>query len=271
MGLFFITAGLTRCEAEALAVDSGSEVDEGENLTVEQIREILEEEQGHEGDEEGHESELENEGHDTGPIVWTDDFSMFHGNRASFEEDVGPKIDDTSPSEIFCKFWNQPIIEMIVEETNRHAWQTICQATESETGIPSHSRINDWVETSVSEIYRLFAVIILMGICLFGRIDEYWRSGLLEVPNFKKIMSKDRYLLLMRFIHFVDNDCITDRGNDRKIAKISPLLNYLINKCQATYSPRQELSIDESLLLWKGRLSWVQCIRTKAARFGIKT
>lgn len=29
--------------------------------------------------------------------------------------------------------------------------------------------------------------------------------------------------------------------------------------------------IDESLLLWKGHLSWVQCIRTKAARFGIKT
>ncbi|CAG4979172.1 unnamed protein product [Parnassius apollo] len=37
------------------------------------------------------------------------------------------------------------------------------------------------------------------------------------------------------------------------------------------YTPSQYLSLDESLLLWKGRLSWRQCIRTKAARLGIKS
>ena len=32
-----------------------------------------------------------------------------------------------------------------------------------------------------------------------------------------------------------------------------------------------DVSIDEALLVWKGRLSWKQFIRTKQARFGIKT
>ena len=32
-----------------------------------------------------------------------------------------------------------------------------------------------------------------------------------------------------------------------------------------------DVSIDEALLVWKGRLSWKQFIRTKRARFGIKT
>lgn len=45
----------------------------------------------------------------------------------------------------------------------------------------------------------------------------------------------------------------------------------LNNRFSTVYTPRRELSIDESLLLWKGHLSWIQCIRTKAARFGIKT
>ena len=33
----------------------------------------------------------------------------------------------------------------------------------------------------------------------------------------------------------------------------------------------RHVSIDETLLLWKERLSWKQFIRTKRARFGIKT
>ena len=36
-------------------------------------------------------------------------------------------------------------------------------------------------------------------------------------------------------------------------------------------TPGRDVSIDEALLLWKGRLSWKQFIRTKQTRFGIKT
>lgn len=37
------------------------------------------------------------------------------------------------------------------------------------------------------------------------------------------------------------------------------------------YTPNREVSIDESLFLWKGRLSFKQFIRIKRARFGIKS
>lgn len=93
------------------------------------------------------------------------------------------------------------------------------------------------------------------------------------MPRFRALMSLDRFWLLMKFLHFIDNETIhpMTHGNDRKIAKISPILDYVNTKFPEIYTPRRELSIDESLLLWKGQLSWVQCIRTKAARFGIKT
>ncbi|XP_065650310.1 piggyBac transposable element-derived protein 4-like [Hydra vulgaris] len=40
--------------------------------------------------------------------------------------------------------------------------------------------------------------------------------------------------------------------------------------CRKVYSPRQHLSVDESLVLFKGRLYFRQYIKTKRAQFGIK-
>ena len=42
------------------------------------------------------------------------------------------------------------------------------------------------------------------------------------------------------------------------------------NTCGAVYSPGKNLSMDESIVLFKGRLSFKQYIKTKRARFGIK-
>lgn len=43
-----------------------------------------------------------------------------------------------------------------------------------------------------------------------------------------------------------------------------------MKKFSTSYTPERDLSIDESLMLFKGRLSWVQYIPLKRARFGVK-
>ena len=48
------------------------------------------------------------------------------------------------------------------------------------------------------------------------------------------------------------------------------LAEALRERCQKVYYPGQNLSVDESLVLFKGRLHFKQFIRTKRARFGIK-
>lgn len=151
-------------------------------------------------------------------------------------------------------------MESIVIETNKYAWECIVSATE--IGLPTHSRVHDWVETTIPELYRLIAVFIIMSICQRGRIDEYWSGGFIDMPKFRKIMSKNRFLLLMQFLYFADNRLILEHGPERKLANIKPIVDYLNTKFQAAYMPRRELSLDESLLLWKGHLSWIQCIWT---------
>lgn len=220
--------------------------------------------------EDDPEEEPEEENINIENFEWSADFSSFRGQREEFLETPGPKIEGTAPIELFLQIWDPSIMNLIETETNRYAMQEIEKASES--GIPPRSRCNKWVETSVSELYRLMAIFILMGICVRGRVDEYWRTGILGMPKFRELMSLERFWLILRFLHFSNNEYSLPNGHpDRKLEKISTLVEKINSKFQEIYTPKQEISIDESLLLWKGHLSWIQCIRSKAARFGIKS
>ena len=92
--------------------------------------------------------------------------------------------------------------------------------------------------------------------------DEYLRSDI-----FGKIMTRDRYFLLLRMLHFShERECIGDR-----LIKIKRIVDMLRKLFSAAFQLYQELFIDESLLLYKGRLSFKQYIPTKRNRFGIKS
>ena len=59
-----------------------------------------------------------------------------------------------------------------------------------------------------------------------------------------------------------------DASRDR-LYKVRPLVDNLVSKFKRTYIPEREISIDEEVLLWKGRLVFKQYVPLKWARFGI--
>lgn len=59
--------------------------------------------------------------------------------------------------------------------------------------------------------------------------------------------------------------------NPSKLDKIMPIIRHLNKQFSSLYLPEQNVAIDESLLLWKGRLTFAQMIATKKARVGIKS
>ena len=100
------------------------------------------------------------------------------------------------------------------------------------------------------------------------RLSEYWsRDKLLKTDIFSEIMRRDRYLILLKMLHFVDN---TQQSSDR-LQKISSISSRLQKSFKNSFYPFQNLCTDESLLLFKGRLSFKQYIPAKRSRFGIKT
>ena len=125
-----------------------------------------------------------------------------------------------------------------------------------------------WRNTSIAELYVFLAHVILMARIKLHSVSDYWaRNSLYTLPIFGKYMSRDRFQLLMQFLH------ISDRRRENEmdpLRKLRPVLTVLKRKFQEYFKPFQKLVIDESLVLFKGRLSFKQYIPSKRHRFGIK-
>lgn len=79
-------------------------------------------------------------------------------------------------------------------------------------------------------------------------------------------MSRDRYLNILRVLHFSDNK----EPCHSKLAKIQKVICIFKKTFSINFNPFRSLCIDESLVLFKGRLGFKQYIPSKRSRFGIK-
>ena len=86
------------------------------------------------------------------------------------------------------------------------------------------------------------------------------------MPIFPQIMSRDWFKLILRLLHFCDKSTPTQDS----LVKIWLIVEHTRTKFRESLNPLENLVIDESLLLFKGRLQFKQYIPKKRSRFGIK-
>ena len=136
--------------------------------------------------------------------------------------------------------------------------------------ISRRSRANSWHPTDPREMKQFLGLLFLTGIIRKPAINLYWSTDpLYSTPLFGAIMSRNRFQLLLKFLHFNDNAEMpgADDPSPDKLFKVRPLVDHLCEKFGEVYTPSSNISIDESLLLWKGRLGFKQYIPLKRARF----
>ena len=112
-----------------------------------------------------------------------------------------------------------------------------------------------------------------MGIIHKPTLSMYWSSDVMyATPLFSAIMPRNRFELLLKFFHLNDNTNEPDRQDPHRdrLFKLRPLVDHLFEHFQLAYTPGPSVAVDETLLLWKGRLHFRQYIPLKRARFGIK-
>ncbi|KAJ8950559.1 hypothetical protein NQ318_015692 [Aromia moschata] len=81
-----------------------------------------------------------------------------------------------------------------------------------------------------------------------------------------------RFEAIHQNLHFSNNDEFDEASHPNpRLNKIWPVYDCLVTKFREAITPEKYIAIDESLLLYKGRLGWIQYIPLKRARFGIKT
>jgi len=120
---------------------------------------------------------------------------------------------------------------------------------------------------------KCIGLLLVMGVVKKPSLALYWSTDLLfQTPLFSAVMPRNSFLLLLNFFHINNNKNATSRDDPHRdrLFKIRPLLDELFEKFQTTYTPGPSNAVDESQLLWKGRVVFKQYLPLKRARFGIK-
>ena len=113
-----------------------------------------------------------------------------------------------------------------------------------------------------------FVLLLLISHIKKLVLGNYWTvDAMMETPFFKKYMTQNRFRQLLRYLHFANNN---QSNTEDRLWKIRNVFSQIVFKFSEFYNPKQKLVIDESLVLFKGRLSFKQYIPSKRHRFGQK-
>lgn len=204
-------------------------------------------------------------------FIWKD-MDNYCGKRELFSGNSGPQHSSANVLElvsVFLLFFSKDLVNKIVVETNRYAEQFMNSRGRL---FSCRSLARQWTPVTENEIYVVLGLFLLMGIIQKPTVRTYFsRKRILSTPGFGDVISRNRFQLIMKFLHFSDNSSKANYQGPAKLYKIFPVLSHLNCKFQNLYLPGQNISVNESLTLWKGHLSFRQYLHPKSAKFGIKT
>ncbi|GBM53833.1 PiggyBac transposable element-derived protein 4 [Araneus ventricosus] len=180
---------------------------------------------------------------------------------------LNTRMDGSSLIEFFCIFFDDDIVGYIASETNLYAEDFI-----EKNDLTPSSRVPKWKDVDSSEIRVFLGIIILQGIVQKPLQKWYWsQRPLLSTPYLKQLMSEKRFSIIMKFLHFTNNETIDLETHPQPgLRKVYEVYDAINRKFKSSYVPERDVSVDESLLLYKGRLGCKQYLPKKRARFGIK-
>ena len=190
--------------------------------------------------------------------------------RYTGEEKILQQLPRNPTSEDFFKLYiTGKIIDEVVTQTNLYARQ---YHEKEKDNLEPNSTAHQWKPTDRAEMLTFLGLLMLMGIVHKPRLTMYWsRDNIMATPIFNQVMRRDRFPLLLRFLHFADNSQYSTADPDRdKLYKLRNVINMIKESCRMVYSPEKSPSLDESLVLFKERLSFKQYINTKRPRFGLQ-
>uniref|UniRef100_UPI00398EFAF2 piggyBac transposable element-derived protein 4-like n=1 Tax=Pristiophorus japonicus TaxID=55135 RepID=UPI00398EFAF2 len=205
----------------------------------------------------------EAEGHQD--IEWSSTVTDIH--IPPFTQSIGPQhqlTNTASPLDYLRLLWPDTVFDTIAEETNRYATQ--CQ---EKAGRKDCS----WLPTDSHEIKAFLAINIMMGIKQLPRIALYWsQDTALRCPWISSAMSRDRFWKINQYLHLRDNRGALDKShpNHDPVYKVRALMEVVRCHFGQSYRPNRELSVDEGMVAYKGRLYFKQYAPAKPTKWGLK-
>ena len=129
------------------------------------------------------------------------------------------------------------------------------------------SRLGKWSPVSILEMKGFLGIIINMGIINLPEISDYWKlSWESNIPFFSRVMPRNRFQDIFYGLHVSHSEAITVT----KLDKLKMFLTKLVPKFRQHYSPSRHISIDETMIGFRGRFGSRQYMPQKPTKWGIK-
>lgn len=134
--------------------------------------------------------------------------------------------------------------------------------------LKDHSRLKKWVPVTISEMYGFLAIILNMGIITVPDIGSYWStSWVSQISFFRKLFSRNRFEIILWMLHV---SSIPTGDTPKRLHKVDILLNALVTNFKKNMHPSSNLSVDETMVGFRGRFGAKQYIPNKPNKYGIK-
>ena len=194
----------------------------------------------------------------------------FEPEIPDFAGNPGIQIPTVGFTEIdyFSFFFSNSLVNLMVEQTNLYAQQFVAQNPGSVLARPG-----GWTPVSAAEMRTFWGLVLHMGLVQKPSVRQYWSGDVLyQTPLYSMVMTRPRFEAIRKCLHYSDNAACPPRGDPAydRLYKIRPVIDHFGAKFMEAYVPGREVAVDESLVAFKGRLSFRQYIPTKRARYGVK-
>lgn len=181
---------------------------------------------------------------------------------------VGPNVPVhcKEPIDFFRLFFTDTILQKIVLETNKYAKNKIEQQRLSD-----RSTWNNWIDVTKEELAAFLGVILNMGTIPVPDMKYYWtKKHVGNIPFFRNTFRRERFLQIFWMLHLNEN--VSSDTNDlrTRIQKVKNFIDYIDGKFQEHFTPDREISIDESVVKFKGKTSFLTYNPKKPTKWGIR-
>ncbi|KAJ8706468.1 hypothetical protein PYW07_012546 [Mythimna separata] len=163
--------------------------------------------------------------------------------------------------DVFQYFMDSNFVSMIVDMTNKYHSNFVSKAN-----LRTNSRLQKWDDVTVPEMYVFFSILMLMTRNRHLTIEEHWSTDiLLHAPVFSKLMSRNRFCMILSMLHFSDQSEETEILN-----KIHNCVGHARERFSNVSTPFKNICIDDSVVPFKGRLMIKEYLPKKGSRFEVK-
>nr|XP_027198261.1 piggyBac transposable element-derived protein 4-like [Dermatophagoides pteronyssinus] len=174
----------------------------------------------------------------------------------------GPQVSAfvKQPIEFFKLFFTDELVMKIIADTNDYAAKKI-----DNKKLSSHSIWRSWYDITNDEFWAFLAVIINMGTMPLPNLQDYWSTNPNSlIPFYPNTFTRDRFMQIFWMLHAkIQPDTIRPEV-------ISGFLDYINGKFIDYFIPSEQICVDESIVKFKGRISFITYNPQKPTKWGIK-